>query len=192
MHTKTLVTTLSLLLAAASPGTCLAGATDDLQLNRIEPGVGWLTDDAYRFGRYTGLTDEGAYLVGDIKARDYSEDGDYWRVRGTNLGLDSRYLRLEGGTLGQQQYFLEYDQLPNNWADSANTPFLGVGKEVLTLPQDFDIQGCPGRQALQRFIEHRPRSYQEHARCGDPYQSECRITCVAPFLVEHPYRIATA
>ena len=62
MHMKTLVTTLSLLLAAASPGTCLAGATDDLQLNRIEPGVGWLTDDAYRFGRYTGLTDEGAYL----------------------------------------------------------------------------------------------------------------------------------
>jgi MtrB/PioB family decaheme-associated outer membrane protein len=139
MHTKTLVTTLSLLLVAASPGTCPAGETDDLQLNRIELGVGWLTDDAYRFGRYTGLTDEGAYPVGDIKARDYREDGDYWRARGTNLGLDSRYLRLEGGTLGQQQYFLEYDQLPNNWADSANTPFLGVGHKDLTLPPDFAI-----------------------------------------------------
>jgi MtrB/PioB family decaheme-associated outer membrane protein len=125
------------MLATASPGTCLAGATDDLQLNRIELGLGYQDEDAYRFGRYTGMTDEGAYPVGDINARNYAEDGDYWRARGTNLGLDSRYLRLEGGTLGKQEYFLEYDQLPNNWANSTYTPFLGVGHEVLTLPPGF-------------------------------------------------------
>lgn len=139
MHTKTLVTTISLLLATASPGICHAEDTTEPRLNTIETGIGYLNDDAYRFGRYTGLTDEGAYLLGDINAHGHGEDASYWKIRGTNLGLDSRYFRAEGGLQGRQEYFLEYDQLPNNWSDSANTPFLGVGRDYLTLPPGFDI-----------------------------------------------------
>ena len=86
-----------------------------------------MSDDAYRFGRYNGLQDQGTYLIGDIKAQAFSEGGKYWQARGTNLGLDSRYLRMEGGFQGRQEYFFEYDQLPNNRSDSASTPFRGIG-----------------------------------------------------------------
>ncbi len=105
----------------------------------IELGIGYVTDDAYFFGRYNGLQTEGAYLVGDIDARRFSDDGGFWVVRGTNLGLESRYLRLEGGKQGSHKFFLEWDELPNYMNNTAKTPFLGVGTDNLTLPSGFDI-----------------------------------------------------
>lgn len=107
--------------------------------NSIELGGGYISDDAYRFGRYNGMKDEGAFAIGDIKIRDFSEDGDFWEVRGTNLGLESRYLHLEGGSQGRYKVFLEYDKLPNYQNDSLQTPFYGVRSNNLTLPSDFDI-----------------------------------------------------
>ena len=108
-------------------------------LNEIELGIGYVSDDAYRFGRYNGLQTKGAFLVGDIKVRKFEEDGRFWSVRGTNLGLESRYLRLEGGIQGRHKFFLEYDELPNYKNNTVKTPFLGVGGNNLTLPAGFDI-----------------------------------------------------
>jgi MtrB/PioB family decaheme-associated outer membrane protein len=105
----------------------------------IELGIGYVTDDAYFFGRYNGLQTEGAYLVGDIDAEKFSDDGRFWRIRGTNLGLESRYLRLEGGKQGSHKFFLEWDELPNYKNNTAVTPFTGVGTDNLTLPSGFDL-----------------------------------------------------
>jgi MtrB/PioB family decaheme-associated outer membrane protein len=103
----------------------------------IELGIGYVADDAYFFGRYNGLQTEGPYVVGDIDARQFSEDGRYWSIRGTNLGLESRYLRLEGGKQGRHSFFLEWDELPNYMNNTVVTPFLGVGSDNLTLPSGF-------------------------------------------------------
>lgn len=103
----------------------------------IELGIGYVADDAYFFGRYNGLQTEGAYLVGDIDARRFSDDGGFWVVRGTNLGLESRYLRLEGGKQGRYKFFLEWDELPNYRNNTGQTPFDGVGTDNLTLPPGF-------------------------------------------------------
>ena len=54
-------------------------------------------------------------------------------------GLESRYLRLEGGVQGSHKFFLEYDELPNYKNNTVQTPFLGVGSNNLTLPPGFDI-----------------------------------------------------
>ena len=107
--------------------------------NDIELGIGYVADDAYFFGRYNGLQSEGAYLVGDIDADSFDEDGRFWRVRGTNLGLESRYLRLEGGKQGRHKFFLEWDELPNYMTNTGVTPFLGVGSDNLTLPSGFSL-----------------------------------------------------
>jgi MtrB/PioB family decaheme-associated outer membrane protein len=146
MHTRIQVKTIGLLLAATIPVTGpgadeTSTAMDESAfiVNRVELGIGYQGDDAYRFGRYNGLEDEGAYFVGDVDARGYREDGRFWKLRGTNLGLDSRYLRLEGGIQGRQKYFLEYDRLPNNKSDTASTPYLEDGSDVLALPAGFDI-----------------------------------------------------
>jgi len=58
-------------------------------LNEIELGVGYVSDDAYRFGRYNGLQTQGPFVVGDIKAREFDEDGGFWSIRGTNLGWNT-------------------------------------------------------------------------------------------------------
>ncbi len=107
--------------------------------NEIELGAGYVFDDAYHFGRYNGLVDQGAYVIGDIMAKQYGEAAGYWRLRGTNLGLDSRYLRLDSGVQGQQEYFIEYDQLPDYENDTARTPFRPAGSSRLLLPPNFDI-----------------------------------------------------
>jgi MtrB/PioB family decaheme-associated outer membrane protein len=109
------------------------------EINEVEIGAGYVSDDSYRFGRYTGLEEEGAYIIGDVKARQYRDDAYNWRLRGTNLGLDSRYLRLEGGKQGAQEVYIEYQKMPNYINDSGATPFSGAGSSNLTLPPGFDI-----------------------------------------------------
>jgi MtrB/PioB family decaheme-associated outer membrane protein len=108
-------------------------------LNEIELGLGYVSDDAYKFGRYNGLQTQGPFVIGDIKIREFDEDGRFWSVRGTNLGLESRYLRLEGGVQGSHKFFLEYDELPNYKNNTVLTPFTGIGSNNLTLPSGFDI-----------------------------------------------------
>ena len=107
--------------------------------NEIELGIGYVSDDAYKFGRYNGLQTKGAFLLGNIDAEEFHEDGHFWNIHGTNLGLESRYLRLEGGQQGSYKLFLEYDELPNYKNNTVKTPFLGIGGDNLTLPGGFDI-----------------------------------------------------
>lgn len=107
--------------------------------NEIELGIGYVTDDAYKFGRYNGLQTEGWFVIGDIDTERFSEDGRFWNIHGTNLGLESRYLRLEGGLQGSYKFFLVWDELPNYKNNTVKTPFLGVGSTDLTLPPGFDI-----------------------------------------------------
>jgi MtrB/PioB family decaheme-associated outer membrane protein len=126
--------------------------------SQVELGAGFVTDDAYRFGRYTGLEAEGAYFLGDISAHRYGEGGGYWQARGTNLGLDSRYLRLDFGSQGRHEYFLEYDKLPNNKSDTVSTPYIGAGGSTLTLGSGltpFEIETERERIGLGGRLFHR-------------------------------------
>jgi len=82
---------------------------------------------------------KGPFIIGDFKGRYYEEDGRFWSVRGTDLGLESRYLLLEGGVQGSYKFFLEYDELPNYKNNTVQSPFGGIGGNNLTLPAGFDI-----------------------------------------------------
>lgn len=107
--------------------------------NEIELGIGYVSDDAYKFGRYNDLQTQGPFLLGNIDTEEFYEDGRFWNIHGSNLGLESRYLRLEGGLQGSYKLFLEYDELPNYKNNTVKTPFLGIGSDNLTLPAGFDI-----------------------------------------------------
>jgi len=130
---------LAIVFSCPLPGVLAASEAPQPEVNEVEIGAGYVSDDSYRFGRYTGLEEEGAYFIGDIKAQKYREDGYNWRLRGTNLGLDSKYLHLEGGKQGRQEIHIEYQKLPNFINDTGATPFGGVGSSNLTLPAGFDI-----------------------------------------------------
>jgi len=107
--------------------------------SEIELGIGSVSDDAYKFGRYNGLQSKGPYLIGNIDTENFSEDGTFWSIHGTDLGLESRHLRAEQGHQGKYKIFLEWDELPHYKNDTVQTPFLGVGGDELTLPPGFDI-----------------------------------------------------
>jgi MtrB/PioB family decaheme-associated outer membrane protein len=113
-------------------------------LRDMELGIGYVSDDAYKFGRYNGMQEKGPFVIGDLNGRYFDEDGSYYNVRGTNLGLDSRYLLLEIGTQGSYKVFFEYDQLPNYKNNTVKSPFLGIGGDSLTLPTGFDIDNIAG------------------------------------------------
>ncbi len=106
--------------------------------SEVEVGVGFVDEDSYKFGKYTGLERQGGFAVIDLDVRRRGVyDGDsprYWQMNGSDLGLTSRSLGFEQGAQGDYRVFLRYDQLPTFRSDSAQTMFDGAGSTNLTLP----------------------------------------------------------
>ncbi len=106
--------------------------------SEIEIGLGSVSDASFRFGKYNGLETDGIFGVFrfDLGERGpYNGDSaDYWRLTGSDLGLESLSLQYERGTQGDYRVFLEYDQLPVMRSDTSQTIFNGAGGTDLTLP----------------------------------------------------------
>ncbi|MGD2083914.1 MAG: MtrB/PioB family outer membrane beta-barrel protein, partial [Chromatiales bacterium] len=100
----------------------------------VSLGVGQSDIDAFRFGRYTGLDDDGAYpyISGWVLHR--GKDGWYYEAEGTDLGLDSRDARVEGGRQGRFGVSVEYDETPFREDDTTVTTFRERRADWLGLP----------------------------------------------------------
>lgn len=107
----------------------------------IEFGGLYNNSDSQKLGEYSGLNRAGGYVIGnfDIQQRDAydSDSASFWRLKGTDLGLDSRFISAEYGQQGTYRLFLAYDQLPHHQLDGAKTPFAGVGTDYLNLPENW-------------------------------------------------------
>jgi MtrB/PioB family decaheme-associated outer membrane protein len=116
----------------------------------LELGVGAVSDDAFKFGEYNGLNEEGAYLIGNARViYRGQEDARYYDLNAHDLGLDTRSLSLEGGRQGHYDVFLNYDELPHFISGSAQTPFRGMGNASLGLPAGWvDSGSTAGMSAL--------------------------------------------
>ncbi len=110
----------------------------------LELGLGHVSKDSFKFGEYTGLNEQGGFLVGNAAARFRGKDADYWDVDASNLGLDARSLSAESGRQGKYKVFLKYDELPHFISDSAVTPFIGTGGGSLVLPGGWVPAGSTG------------------------------------------------
>ena len=49
-------------------------------------GIGYVSDDSFKFGEYNGLHDKGTYLIADGNARYRSEDAMYLDLSVSDLG----------------------------------------------------------------------------------------------------------
>jgi len=152
----------SLLSFELTPAVVFGQENDTSKNREIELGAAYVSDDSYRFGRYNGLTDEGPYAIANIKTDQYFENGSFLSIRGTNLGLDSRYLRLETGLKGNQEYFLEYDQLPAYKNNTPTTPYFAAGTDKLLLnplntqvPFDIETERRRFGLGVDFFIKNR-------------------------------------
>jgi MtrB/PioB family decaheme-associated outer membrane protein len=111
------------------------------RFNTVEVGLGWVSGDSFRFGRYNGMESEGLFAVLNV---DYLRcgpyDGDsaeYLAFTASDLGLSSREAAFEYGRQGNFAVRVEYDQIPAFRSDTASTIFQGSGGTSLTLPPDW-------------------------------------------------------
>lgn len=140
-------------IAAAIAGTCMpAWAADDDELkslttpqSTLQVGLGVSSADGPRFGQFNGLNRKGSYglIDGEMVRRD-DETGTWLRVRGTDLGLDSRRLSFEHGRQGHWGYQLEYDETPRFTPYTVNTGLSGIGTAAQTVNgtarRDVDLE----------------------------------------------------
>ena len=114
----------------------------------VQLGVGYVSEDSFKFGDYTGLNRGGAYGIGDTALRYRGENAKYWNLYATNLGLDSRRVEMEGGHQGVYKAFLNYSELPKLLSDTAQTPFRGAGSDQLALPAGWVRTGTTDTMPL--------------------------------------------
>lgn len=125
-------------------GFALAGMAqaDSLVEGEVELGVGYLDESSFRYGKYSGLVDDGIEVIANFSfsSRPVWDSGAtrYWRLGGERLGFDSRRLEFEGGDQGSQRLRLSFQETPRNLFDDGQTPFLGVGSQRLTLPAGWE------------------------------------------------------
>ena len=100
----------------------------------LDLGAGYITDDSFKFGEYTGLDKKGGYLIGNVDLRYRGDNANYWNIDATNIGLDSRSFNISGGKQGAYDVSFTYKELPHFISDSAMTPLAGTGSNSLTLP----------------------------------------------------------
>jgi len=103
-------------------------------MGNIEAGVIYASDDSTTFGNYTGLPDKGAYLDLGGKLLYRGEDGYFADLIASDLGIDTRWLDIQGGREGLFGLRFGYAEIPRYFAEGARTPFQGNGGNSLTLP----------------------------------------------------------
>lgn len=112
----------------------------------IDIGAGWVSESSNRFGDYRGLNDRGAFLALDGQAHYRSDDGRYFDMVASDLGIDSRRVRARTGKHGRYTLELSYREIPRYRGSGSQTPFLGVGSSELTLPASW--QTAPVTSAM--------------------------------------------
>jgi MtrB/PioB family decaheme-associated outer membrane protein len=122
--------------------------------NELELGLYYLSDDSFRYGKYSGLTDEGVYALVDFKLekRPAWNSGDLtrWRFQGWRAGLNSRRFEFDFSQQGKQRFRLDYRQIPNNRFSNGLTPYMGLGGNELRMPVGWEI--AEGSNNTRGFI----------------------------------------
>ncbi|MGD8559565.1 MAG: MtrB/PioB family decaheme-associated outer membrane protein [Gammaproteobacteria bacterium] len=105
----------------------------------VEAGIGYVTNDSFKHGDYTGLDEKGGYLIAGGEYAYRGNGGAYSNVEADDLGLDSRRISAEGGRQGNIEGALIYSELPKLNLDTARTPYnVGVNQ---TLPAGWVTAG---------------------------------------------------
>ena len=127
-----------------SAWTCSKCPFDRGYRSEVELGAAHVDDDSAKFGDYTGLDEKGGYVIASAEGRASEESGYVLEYELTDLGLDSREIRLGGGKQGRYDFELFYDRIPHSIWDTTATPYRGVGSTDLTLPAGWVDSGSTG------------------------------------------------
>ncbi len=118
-----------------SDWTCRYCLFDTDVFTYFTAGLGYVSDDSFKFGQYTGLGSEGALGLVDARNEYRGADGRFWALNFQVQGTERITAGAEVGKQGRYGLYLSYDQLPNLLQNSARTPFLGYN--TLQLPSNW-------------------------------------------------------
>ena len=111
----------------------------------IEIGTGYVDDSSFRFGKYSGLTDEGwvPLLNVMLESRPVRNSGEtsFWKFEGNDLGFDSRRVLLQWGRQGTDELRIAWRESPKYQSNSGATPFLETAPGQLVLPANWSASG---------------------------------------------------
>jgi len=128
--------------AAKKPDKKKAALSSEVQ-NVATLGFYYLDHDAYRYGKYSGLTDKGFYLIADFML-DKRPDPDTsetvrWSLQGWRLGLESRRLKFDYNDQGTQRFGFDYREIPNNRFDDGQIPYRADGPGIWRLAPGWEV-----------------------------------------------------
>jgi MtrB/PioB family decaheme-associated outer membrane protein len=170
MKTRSILLTLAVasILAATGASAQQAAAPDTSEWtcskcpfergyrSSVDAGAAVVDESAAKFGDATGLDEDGGYLLAGAEGRSAHESGYVLDYELTDLGLDSRELRLAGGRQGSYDFELFYDAIPHRIWDTTDTVFGGTGSSSLTLPPGWvDAGSTGGMTALEDSLRSR-------------------------------------
>lgn len=117
----------------------------------VSIGAGYLSEDAPRFGRHSGLNEQGFHglLNADINKRDDST-GTWIKFKGNNLGLESRDMRFTHERQGDWAYYLDYSEIPRFEPFTVNTAVTGIGTPNLVIPSSAAAVEAPVQMKIKR------------------------------------------
>jgi MtrB/PioB family decaheme-associated outer membrane protein len=115
--------------------------------SEVELGLLYNSDDSNAFGDYTGLANDGFFVLGNgvfhLDAPWDDPDPTYLDLRALNLGLDSRQADAEWGQRGRWGGSFVFDQIPKYWNEKGRIPFFKQGDSAFVLPPGW----VPGQNA---------------------------------------------
>ena len=96
----------------------------------VTAGAGYVSNDSYKQGDYTGRDEKGAYLIGGLEYDYRTPEQTNITVQGAELGTDARNISIEGRA-GQSSGGFSYSELPHLTHDTARTPYRGDAHQQL-------------------------------------------------------------
>jgi len=112
---------------------------DEPWYSKVDIGLGFVSNDSYKFGEYNGLYKEGAFLILDIDAMYRDENANYFSIQAENIGLETRRVEMEGGNQGSYKIKVLFDNINKYNLDTSRTPYNGSTNQ--TLPAGW-VQGA--------------------------------------------------
>jgi len=149
---KTLDLVSTLVAAALLAGTGTAYAQDEDLVKLTQPesyigaGIGGQTgnpSDRSIWGQYNGMRQDDVYLLFDF---DYNKrddaTGQWTKIYGYNLGLDTREAGISFEKQGDWKLGLDFNQLVHREIYTVNSGMLGYGSTTPTIPANYPAPGA--------------------------------------------------
>src|ERR1035437_8894906 len=160
----------------AASQTTPTAASQTTPTNTVDAGVGGVSGNSSKFGEYNGLQNSGPFGIGNFDLRGGapydSKSAWRWRMKGTDLGIETRSLYAEFGRQGKYRFFASYSELLANRSDTFQTPYLGAGTGNFTLPSNWLFPAVPQAGATKLNF----RGLDPVAGAGSVYSSSGVLT----------------